>query len=250
LSEAVVMYIRASFLTLAASVAFVTAANADHRVRKPRYLSPPIEIFTSAIDPLIDEDVWIDDEEDDEPTLDEMRERRKKWSRVNDEPWWLEDDEDFEDVEPVSKPAKKKAVTAKPKPEKSQTAVASPPKPKVKPERVTTTVPARKAQVVAKTVSPVAPKAQTAALTPKAVLPAAKKNPVALPKTASTPKPSGKTVGCTGGAAIVTGLGFGSVRPRVCTGDTYAYMATKSDGNYAIKLNASTGEVVDVAKLP
>jgi hypothetical protein len=242
------MIIRVSLAALAATFAMATIASADHRPRKHRYFVSPVEILTSSIDPLIDEDdeEWIDDDEGEVLTLREMRERRKRWSRINDDAWWLEE-EDFEDEEPVSKPVKKKAAKQK----VAKPAVAStPPKPKVKPEKTVAASAAKKTPVVAKAAAPDVPKTQTARLEPKVSLPEDKKATVTKPKTASTPKPSGKTVGCTGGAAIVTGLGFAGVRPRVCTGDTYAYLASKSDGTYAIKLKATTGEVVDVAKLP
>jgi outer membrane biosynthesis protein TonB len=244
------MIMRISLAALAATFTLAATANADHRPRKHRYFISPVEILTSSVDPFIDEDdeEWIDDEGNEELTLREMRERRKRWSRVNEDPWWLED-EDLEEEEPAPKPVKKKSATAKPKVTKPAVA-ATPPKPKVKPEKAASAPAAKKTPVVAKAAAPIVPKTQTARLDPKVSLPEDKKVTVAKPKTASAPKPSGKTVGCTGGAAIVTGLGFASVRPRVCTGDTFAYLATKSDGTYAIKLKAATGEVVDVAKLP
>lgn len=213
-----------------AIVTLTGAANADHRWRKQRYIANPLDIITSAIDPSYDEEVWLEDEEeDDEPTLNDMRKRRKNWARDDDELWWLEDEADV----PVKKPAKKKTVA----PKKTVATTVVPPKPRAKPVNTAAIVAAPKSKpVAAKTLPKLPAKIQNASVSPKA--------------TPGAPKPTGKTVGCTGGAAIVTGLGFADVRPRVCTGNTYAYLAAKADGTYAIKLKASTGEVVDVAKLP
>ncbi len=224
------MLMRISILAVAA-MTMAGAANADHRWRKNRYIVNPLDIITSAIDPSYDEERWLeDDEEDEEPTLDDMRKRRKNWTRVDDdELWWL----DNESETPLKKPVKRKTAA----PKKLPATAVVPPKPKVKPAAAAAVVTAPQPKpIIAKTAPKPPAKIQNASVTPKVTL--------------VLPKPVGKTVGCTGGAAIVTGLGFAEVRPRICTGDTYAYLASKTDGNYAIKLKASTGEVVDVAKLP
>lgn len=223
------MLMRISILALAA-VTMAGAANADHRWRKNRYIVNPLDIITSAIDPSYDDEPWLEDDEDgDEPTLDDMRRRRKNWARADDELWWLEDESEV----PVNRPVKKKTAA----PKKALATPVVPPKPKVKPVATAAIVAAPKPKPIIAKPAPKPPaKIQNASVAPKV--------------TPALPKPTGKTVGCTGGAAIVTGLGFAEVRPRICTGDTYAYLASKEDGNYAIKLKASTGEVVDVAKLP
>jgi hypothetical protein len=64
-------------------------------------------------------------------------------------------------------------------------------------------------------------------------------------KTAAT----SKTIGCTAGAAVVTGYGFGAVKPKTCTGNTYAYTAARAGKIYEIKLTAASGEITDVRKL-
>jgi hypothetical protein len=58
-----------------------------------------------------------------------------------------------------------------------------------------------------------------------------------------------KTIGCTAGAAVVTGYGFGDVKPKSCTGTTYAYTAERAGKIYQIKLTAASGEIVDVKKV-
>jgi hypothetical protein len=246
------MYMRISLVTLAATMLFASTANADHRWRKPRYHFQPLDIFTSSIDPVFDDEEWVDDEDEiDEPNIREMRERRKRWVRVNEDPWWLEDDEAIESGEPVTKPQKKKITKTKPAAKKPLATAALPPKPKAKPDAKVSAAAKPKVDAskpssslaVASATPKAEPTQEVKAVAPKITSTQRKTAPVA-------PKATGKTVGCTGGAAIVTGLGFASVRPRICTGDTFAYMATKSDGNYAIKLKAATGEVVDVAKLP
>jgi hypothetical protein len=58
-----------------------------------------------------------------------------------------------------------------------------------------------------------------------------------------------KTIGCTAGAAVITGYGFGEVKPKACTGAVYAYNATRAGKLYEIKLTAASGEITDVKKL-
>ena len=72
-------------------------------------------------------------------------------------------------------------------------------------------------------------------------------------QTASVSKPAatgGKGIGCSAGAAIVTGYGFGQVKPKACTGSTYAYDAQRGGKAYQIKLSAASGEILDVKKTP
>jgi hypothetical protein len=78
-------------------------------------------------------------------------------------------------------------------------------------------------------VKPVAPKIATASLTPV------------------KPKET-KAIGCTAGAAIVTGYGFASVTPKTCTGNIYAYSALRDGKPYIIKVTAAQGEITEVTK--
>jgi hypothetical protein len=102
----------------------------------------------------------------------------------------------------------------------------------------TVTRPKSKAAVVAKPRLATPPDVQTASLSKPDVIVKPKSNPV-----------STKTIGCTAGAAVVTGYGFGGVKPRACRGSTYAYTAARGGRNYEIKLTAATGEIVEVKKL-
>ncbi len=70
---------------------------------------------------------------------------------------------------------------------------------------------------------------------------------ISKPKT--KPVVARKTIGCTAGAAVVTGYGFGAVKPKICTGNTYAYTAARAGKIYEIKLTAASGEITDVKKL-
>jgi hypothetical protein len=104
-------------------------------------------------------------------------------------------------------------------------------------------------------------KRKVAAATPVPKLaPAAKRKiaplalaPEAKPKLATasiTPvKPSAsKTIGCSAGAAIVTGYGFANVTPKTCTGNIYAYSAVRDGKSYVIKVTSAQGEITEVTK--
>lgn len=100
------------------------------------------------------------------------------------------------------------------------------------------------AKVKAKPVS--AAKPETVKPKDRQIASLSKPDVVAKPKA----KPaSEKTIGCTAGAAVVTGYGFGEVKPKVCTGNTYAYTAARGGKSYQIKLTAASGEITDVKKL-
>jgi hypothetical protein len=104
-------------------------------------------------------------------------------------------------------------------------------------------------------VEPVAkPKAKVVAVTkPKKINPDTVQT-ASLGKPVDVVKPKakavvGKTIGCTAGAAVVTGYGFAEVKPKVCTGNTYAYFAARGGKSYEIRLAAASGEITDVKKL-
>jgi hypothetical protein len=133
--------------------------------------------------------------------------------------WWLEDGA-RQKLEQRRKPANVKRAT---KPEK----------PAAKPVAKLTPKPVLK---------PVADPMQTASLSKPAKSDLAKPKPVAAAK-------SSKTIGCTAGAAVIVGYGFGEVKPKACTGQAYAYTASRSGKAYEITLAAASGEITGVRKL-
>jgi hypothetical protein len=107
---------------------------------------------------------------------------------------------------------------------KKRAAIADPPvKPKPKP----------KPKPAAK---PAEPEADTALQETGTVLPAEK-----LPSLAGA-------VSCAQATDIVTGYGFGEVKPTSCKGEVYAFRASRAGKTYEIKLAADSGELTEVAK--
>jgi hypothetical protein len=153
--------------------------------------------------------------------------RRKNIKRAQDDDgWWIEDNarEKFEQRKKNRKAAIVKKAAAKPK------AVV------VKPKVV--------AVVTPKPV--IKPKLQVANLDKPAVAARPKVVAPVAPKTNSV---TDKTIGCTAGAAVVTGYGFAEVKPKACTGKTYAYTAARAGKTYEIQMTAASGEIVDVKKV-
>jgi hypothetical protein len=185
-----------------------------------------------SFDPWFDRPVYFnDDDEEDvsyyEPDVVEEEEvyipvrRRTREQRmrdaekaIDDRLWWLENNARHK-LEQRHKARKKNLARVEPvtKP-KVKSAAVSKPKPK-------------KADDV-----------QTASLDRPVVVTKPKAKPVVA-----------KTIGCTAGAAVVTGYGFGAVKPKICTGSTYAYTAARAGKTYEIKLTAASGEITDVKKL-
>lgn len=55
---------------------------------------------------------------------------------------------------------------------------------------------------------------------------------------------------CEKATSVVTGYGFSSVTPSSCNGKVYAFNATRDGKSFAIKLDAASGELTEVKKLP
>ncbi len=182
---------------------------------EPVYLYEDDEDFVSYEEPdnFAEEDVII-------PLRRPNRAQRMRDAeeRIDAELWWLEDN-------------------ARSKLEQRQRARKSAVKKNIAPVE-TAAKPKAKVVVVAKPKLVIPRNVQTATLSKPDVTVKPKSKPV-----------SSKTIGCTAGAAVVTGYGFGAVKPRACTGNTYAYTAARGGRNYEIKLTAATGEIVDVKKL-
>ena len=101
-------------------------------------------------------------------------------------------------------------------------------------------VPAAK-PVVKKSVASTEKKAVTssmASVEKKAVMPAEKKTASATPG-----------MSCDKAGEIVSGYGFTSVKPTTCTGQVFAFNATRSGKAYVIKLSSASGELTEVKKV-
>ena len=54
---------------------------------------------------------------------------------------------------------------------------------------------------------------------------------------------------CDKAGEIVSGYGFTSVKPTACTGQVFAFNATRSGKAYVIKLSSASGELTEVKKV-
>jgi hypothetical protein len=181
-------------------------------------------------DPYYRDDVNYGYSNDSEDYADPYYVPRRKHRYVVREapPWWTQDQpkkkrrvNQARALEPAYKPKAKRKVTT-----------AAAPVPKLAPNTVK-----RKTAAVA-----IAPEIKTIA---KPKLETASLTPVAKPKAVAAPA---KTIGCTAGAAVVTGYGFANVTPKTCTGNVYAYSAVRDGKPYIIKLTSAQGEITEVTK--
>ncbi len=201
----------------------------DWRFRTTQYEVYPDQQYYED-DGSFDEAYYEDDEE---PIVRKPRRAKKQ------EIWWTEDEDDFDRVyeEPVRKPKKK--ITAR---LQSKTIV--------KMKSVGVGEPLVDISVAREKFGK-KPVLQEAGVEP-VLKPKPRIKTSKLPQVASLDKQDkvqGKSIGCTAGAAVVTGYGFGSVKPKVCTGATYAYNAARGGKSYLIRLNAASGEILEVKKL-
>ncbi|MEP7174117.1 MAG: hypothetical protein ABI705_11565 [Aestuariivirga sp.] len=114
-------------------------------------------------------------------------------------------------------------------PKKKKTVKAAPvPKPVVKKSMASTE---KKAVTSAETTS-------VASVEKKAVVPAEKKAAAAA-----------TGMSCDKAEKIVSGYGFTSVKPAACTGQVFAFNATRSGKAYVIKLSSASGELTEVKKV-
>jgi hypothetical protein len=77
-----------------------------------------------------------------------------------------------------------------------------------------------------------------ASIEKKAVTPVEKKTASAAPG-----------MSCDKAGEIVSGYGFTSVKPTTCTGQVFAFNATRSGKAYVIKLSSASGELTEVKKV-
>jgi hypothetical protein len=100
---------------------------------------------------------------------------------------------------------------------------------------------------------PVAKKSVTAAQK-KAVTKTETKSVASVEKKAVAPAEK-KTAAAAGGMScekaekIVSGYGFTSVKPTTCSGQVFAFNATRSGKSYVIKLSSASGELTEVKKV-
>ena len=215
-----------SLLLAAVAMLSLSAVSADARDHwrqqgfqnwndQPVYLDEEDENFVSYEEPddFYEEEVIVPVRRRDR--LQRMRDAEK---RIDAELWWLDDNarRKLENRQKARKATGRKNIA-----------------------RVGTVAkPNAKVVVVAKPKLVTSRDVETASLSKPDVIAKPKSKPVAS-----------KTIGCTAGAAVVTGYGFGNVKPKACTGSTYAYFAARGGKNYEIKLTAASGEITDVKKL-
>jgi hypothetical protein len=114
-------------------------------------------------------------------------------------------------------------------PKKKKTATAAPaPKPTVK-----------KSVALTKKKAVTSPETQSVASVEKKAVSSTEK------KTAS----AASGMSCDKAEQIVSGYGFASVKPTTCTGQVFAFNATRSGKAYVIKLSAASGELTEVRKV-
>ena len=56
-------------------------------------------------------------------------------------------------------------------------------------------------------------------------------------------------ISCDKAEKIVSGYGFAVVKPMTCTGQVFAFNATRSGVAYVIKLSSASGELTEVSKV-
>lgn len=228
------------FVLLAAAAAItLTSASAEARDGWfKRKFFPRSDFNFDLFDNYDDDVAYYSDEDETEYYIPRRRDRVIE-SETEAEEWWL-DDGARNKLEKRKKARKQAAKRPNIKKADKTAIVKKAVEKKQKPKVVAG---AKTDKPVAKSVKPAAPKLQTASLTP--LKPEAKPKAVAKAEL----KSDGKTIGCTAGAAVIVGYGFGDVKPKACTGNAYAYSATRAGKAYEIKLTAASGEITDVKKL-
>lgn len=215
----------------------VSEAEAKHRWPF-RWVQPNVDVWQDESDVVYEDNNFDQSYYDDTSTYDEndyVIEQPRRRARRN--AWWTEDTQDLEPTYDAP-PRKSKYVTLqkarKPVVKKKEIGIAD--------SQPLTDLAKARAKFGSK------PKATSFAKSngPKLV-----DKPVKLQVASLDPSPRvlPKSIGCTAGAAVVTGYGFGDVKPKICTGDTYAYNAARAGKPYLIKLSAASGEILDVKRL-
>lgn len=71
----------------------------------------------------------------------------------------------------------------------------------------------------------------------------------ALSSTGKKTASAATAISCDKAEKIVSGYGFANVTPTTCTGQVFAFNATRSVNTYVIKLNSASGELTEVNKV-
>ena len=78
-------------------------------------------------------------------------------------------------------------------------------------------------------------------------LASAESNTVTITEKKAAPATAGMS--CDKAEKIVSGYGFTSVKPTTCTGQVFAFNATRSGKAFVIKLSSTSGELTEVKKV-
>ena len=88
---------------------------------------------------------------------------------------------------------------------------------------------------------------KSVAVTEKKTVVTTEKKAVASVEKKTVPATTGMS--CDKAEKIVSGYGFTSVKPTTCTGQIFAFNATRSGKAYVIKLSSASGELTEVKKV-
>lgn len=97
---------------------------------------------------------------------------------------------------------------------------------------------------------PQKPKKNTAVTPQKPVASGSESPAAAEQKAAAAAKPAAPGLTCEKAATVISGYGFSDVSPESCAGKTYAFAAKRDGRSFAIKVDAASGELSEVKKLP
>ena len=92
----------------------------------------------------------------------------------------------------------------------------------------------------------IAPKKKKTAKAAPAPQPVEKK---AVSSTGKKTASAATAISCDEAEKIVSGYGFANVTPTTCTGQVFAFNATRSGNTYVIKLSSASGELTEVNKV-
>ena len=95
----------------------------------------------------------------------------------------------------------------------------------------------------------IAPKKKTAKTAPAPKPSVAVVNKKAVSSTGKKAASAATAISCDKAGEIVSGYGFANVTPATCTGQVFAFNATRSGNSYVIKLSSASGELTEVKKV-
>ena len=95
----------------------------------------------------------------------------------------------------------------------------------------------------------IAPKRKTAKAAPAPKPSKAVVEKKAVSSTGKKTASAATAISCDKAEKIVSGYGFANVTPATCTGQVFAFNATRSGNTYVIKLNSASGELTEVNKV-